>query len=116
MTDVASNEMDAISMEIEQAKEWINKRDALVRLTSNADFSTVVHEGYFEKEAARLVLLKGESSMEDEKNQKNILDGITGIGQLYQYFRAIMAQGQQCDAAVADYEEELDKMRAEGLD
>jgi len=115
MTDVASNEMDAIQMEIEMAQDMIKARDALVRLTSNADFNLVFTQGYFEKEASRLVLLKAEASMEDEQKQKNVDDSIIGIGQLYQYCRAVMAQGQQCDAAVADYEQELETMRADEL-
>lgn len=109
-------EIQNIELEMSAAKEIIADRDALDRLTANADFNRIIRKGYFEKEASRVVLLKAEAAMEDPQKQQNILDQITGIGMLYQYFRGVMVQGQQADAAMADYDEALEELHKEGLD
>ena len=54
---------------IESAKANIEKAKALDRLKNNEDFKTIFLEGYFDKYASNLVLLKSSPAMEDKQEQ-----------------------------------------------
>ena len=56
-----SNEaINAIERDIKEARKHVELGDSLERLLNNRDFKKVIVEGYFEKEAARLVHLKAD--------------------------------------------------------
>jgi len=101
-------------IQIDQAREAVAKRDALNRLIDNKDFSMVIHKGYFEEEASRLVLSRPESALQTDEARRGNDEGITGVGQLFQYFRRISTQGRQAEEAIQDYMVDLDTLEAEG--
>lgn len=94
-----NNEQDIqeIELSIEQAKATIARRDALVRLTNNPDFKDIVNQGYFEKEASRLVLLKADYEMQDDKQQRLIDNAIIGVGSFRAYLRTIVQFGAMAE-------------------
>jgi hypothetical protein len=78
-----------VEVSIEQAREAIEKGEALKRLLKNKDFESIVTEGYFENEAIRNVMAKTSPSCMDADSQLMIDDGIKAIGIFRQYLMHI---------------------------
>jgi len=106
--------LDQIEISIEEAKEVIALRDALVRIMANKDFNTVIKEGYFTTEAARLVMCKGEPNLDDNV-QREIDILIKGISGTSHYFRKIMRDGAEMDVALGESEQTREELLAEEL-
>lgn len=110
MVDSREEQLEEIEVSDKRAKEFISKANALENLYKNKDFKKVILEGYFEKEASRVVMLRAEPNqlaghMSDEQNLKMIDDKIVGIGELRQYFKAIFAIANQMRKALEDNED-----------
>lgn len=107
-----SNDIDlqAIELSITQAKETIKTRDSFRKLLNNKAFKDIITEGYFEKEASRLVLLKATPGEQTEESQRAIGKAIDSIGQLRQYFVTIMQIGAMAERAMKDDEETRDEL------
>jgi hypothetical protein len=98
-------QLDAIQVSIDKAKHAIELGTALERLLENSDFIKVFKKGYMEDEAQRLVVLKTDYNMQDERSQKMIDYGIIGIGQLNSYTSMLLQQAEAMKTALADMEE-----------
>ena len=107
-------QVESVQLSIKNAEHNIDLGEALQKLVKNASFKKVILEGYFEKEASRVVLLKAEPSMDSDKTQKALDDSITSIGGLRQYFRTLTAVSNQSKKALQDYRITLDELRNEG--
>lgn len=105
-----------IELHMDEAKSAIAKADALERLFSNPDFKEVIVDGYFEKEAIRLVHLKGDPSMQDETRQANLIKEMDGIGSLKGYISAVFRQAEMAQRSIEDDEAELEMLRNEGAE
>lgn len=103
-----SEDTQAIELSLEQANASIDYMNTFLRLVENADFNKIITEGYFETEAARLVMLKGEPSMQGDESQVAILKAIDGIGAVRQYLRTIIHTGNMAKKAKEDDEAALD--------
>lgn len=97
-------------MGIDQAKEAIAMRDALLRLTKNRDFKKLITEFYFEKEPVRLVMLKADPAADSEKEQANILAEIDAISRFRHFLRMVMTAGNTSERAMGDYEDTLSEL------
>lgn len=85
-----SNEtLQQLDRSIKAAKGFVENGNALERLRNNKDFKKVVVEGFFEKEAIRLVHLKADPSMQSEASQKSIVSQIDAIGAFSQYLVSV---------------------------
>ena len=111
MNDVTTSE---IQVEMTEAREAVDLADTLKRLHNNADFKKVIVEGYFEKEAIRLVGLKSAASMHTPEAQAHIIRSIDGIGELQQHFNMIYIMGEQAYNALEESAEALQEMATEG--
>ena len=111
-----SEELQSIELSIEQAKETIKNRDDLRKLVNNRMFKNLITEGYFEKEAIRLVLLKATPDMQSEEDQTAIIKAMDAIGGLRQYFTTIMQMGAMADRALKDDEETREEILSEGAE
>ena len=111
-----SNEQDLeqIELSIEQAKSDIDKMHSMQKLTTNPDFIKIMLEGYFEKEASRLVLLKADSNMQTAENQLQITKSIDAIGYVRQYFNVIMQFGHMSQSAMENDQRTREELLAEG--
>ena len=98
-------QLDAIQVSIDKAKHAIELGAALERLLKNKDFIKVFKKGYMEDEAQRLVVLKTDYNMQDERTQKMIDYGIIGIGQLNSYTSMILQQAESMKSALEEMEE-----------
>lgn len=105
---IEEQEVQNIEISIEQANKCIETKVALERLIKNSDFNTLITKGYFENEASRLVLMKADPSMEEDKYQKNIIKSIDGIGAFRQYLRAIIQIGTMAERDKLNAQEELE--------
>ena len=108
--------IEEIELNITQAKAIVDRGAALERLRNNRDFKKVVLEGYFEKEAIRLVHLKSDFNMQSAESQANILDQINAIGALSGYFNTVRHQGMLAEKAILSDEETRDELLAEGIE
>lgn len=105
--------VQAIERNIKVNKEQVEKAKALDRLKANKDFRLIVTTGYLEKEAVRLVHLKGDPAMQHPQQQANISRDIDAIASLSQYFSAIYAQASTSEKALEADEAELEFIRSE---
>ncbi len=111
-----SNEaINAIERDIKEARKHVELGDSLERLLNNRDFKKVIVEGYFEKEAARLVHLKADLNFQTAEKQKTLLDGITAIGGLSQYFITVKQLASSAANTVASGEAVREELLAEDL-
>ena len=108
-----NDEVRNIDIEIEQAKELIAMRDALVRLEKNRDFRKVVSEGFLRDFALNTVAIRGR--MEFRTNQA-LMDSNTrkldAVGELEEYLRNVRAHGARMDVALKEAEETRNEILA----
>lgn len=107
------NTIEEIELNIEQAREFITKAEKLDQLMEHPLFQELVLDGYCRDEAVRLVHLKGDPNMQDEKRQAAIIKDIDGIGSLKGFFSKVYQQAGMAENAIAADEEALEELRAE---
>ena len=104
-----------IESNIRQAKKVVEFGDAIERLRNNKDFKKVIIEGYFEKEAIRLVHLKADSNMQSEESQKAIVAQMDAIGTLAQYLQTQGMLANMAGKVIEADEQTRDELLEEGL-
>lgn len=97
-------ELHEVEITLAQANANIERMNNLTKLINSKEFDEVITKGYFEQEAIRLVLSKGDPSMQTPELQKAIIEAIDGIGRLRQYFTTIMHTGAMAQKAKAETE------------
>ncbi len=100
---------------IRESKKLVELGEALERLQSNRDFKKLIMEGFFEKEAIRLVHLKGDVNMQSAESQKSIINQMDAIGALSQYFFTVRYKAGMAAKAIAYDEETRDELNQESL-
>ncbi len=109
-------EVQEIEISIEQARELIELKNALERLTlSSPDFKKVFLEGYLKDEALRLVNTKADPEMATPENQALIITGIDSIGYLQVYLRTIMQRGRYMESQLQNDLETKEELLAEAV-
>ena len=114
--EMQQNQQDEAQLEVsmEDARETVDRADALRRLLDNADFIRIVDEGYFRDEAARLCNVKADPEFDDERAQANILRNINAIAPFKMYLRTILQFGDMAaQALVADQQTREDILEEE---
>lgn len=106
-------QIEEIEVKINEAKEVIERKKALMRLTDNKDFKSIVLDGYFKDEASRLVLLKADYEMQDEMSQNQIKKSIDAIGYFRLYLRTVMQLGAQMEKDLAADEQTREELLSE---
>jgi hypothetical protein len=110
-----SNEtLQQLDASIKTAKGFVESGNALERLQSNRDFKKVVVEGYFEKEAIRLVHLKADPMMQTPERQASIDAQINAIGMFSQHLVNVGQFARQAAKSIADDEQTRADVLAEG--
>ena len=100
-----------IELSIDQAKEFLDKSEALRRLERNEDFKKLIIEGYLEKEAVRLVGLLMDSEMQEDLEKDLINKELYGISSMRLYLRNVHLIAAQMKNQVARSEEVLEELR-----
>lgn len=106
--------LDTLEASIKEAKAATELGKSLDRLMLNRDFRQVISEGYFEKEAIRLVMAKSLDENKDEASQRSILLQIDAIGSLSKYLRGIAASAALAAKTVEVDEETREELINEG--
>ena len=99
-----------IENRIRSSKELVDFSKSVERLNTNRDFKKVILEGYFEKEAIRLVRVKAEPAMQNPASQAHIISAMDAIGNLYQYLMDATRTGDLALKDIADNEEVRDEI------
>lgn len=109
------SQVQQLENNIRESKKLVDMGEALDRLMSNRDFKKVILEGFFEKEAIRLVHLKGDINMQSAESQKSILTQIDAIATLNHYFQTVRFKAGMASKAIVSDEETRDELNQESL-
>lgn len=114
---MSSIESQVLQLEnnIRESKKLVDIGESLDRLYNNRDFKKVILEGFFEKEAVRLVHLKGDANMQSADSQKSIVGQMDAIAALAQYFATVRFKANMAVKAIASDEEARDELNQESL-
>jgi hypothetical protein len=93
MMSEQQQQIEHVELSIQEAKDSIEKKQALIRLQNNPDFKLLIMEGYFQKEAARCVHALADPSLQDDTQQKLLTNMITAVGYFRQYLSAVYQFG-----------------------
>lgn len=107
---MSSETLEAIDRSIKQAQALVELGSAVDRLRSNKDFKKIVIEGYFEKEAIRLVHLKADPSMQSAASQQSINQQMDAIGAFSQYLDMTLRHADQARKQIASDESMRDEI------
>lgn len=114
MVENMQEQLQELDANIKEAKKLVTLGAALERLRNNGDFKKVIMDGYFEREAIRLVHLKSDVSMQTPERQASILAQMDAIGNLNQYFTTVLRTADLAKKNIAADEETRDELLAEG--
>lgn len=106
-----SNEMTEIELSIEEAQLLVDRKNQVDKLFSNREFKKAIVEGYFEKEAARLVALSGNSNA--AQHRPEIFLEIQAISKLREYLQAVVAMGRAAERDLAELREAREELNGE---
>ena len=115
-TKMIKTQIEEIELNIEQAKLIVANGTALDRLRNNRDFKKVIVEGYFEKEAIRLVHMKSDFNLQDEVSQRDIDLDIVAVGRLGKYFNEVLRRADLASKAIEADEQTREELLAEEID
>lgn len=111
---INGNEIEEIEISIDSAKRTIELGKSLEKLKKNKEFKEIILDGYFNKEAVRLVGLKRDPNCQDPVQQADIDQALNGISELQEHFRKIERFADQAEIALKDFEEAKDEVLSEG--
>lgn len=102
MQELSNDEqIQQLEVNIEELRAAVKIGEALDRLHKNRDFKSLITNGLFKEEAARVVRLKGADEFQSEDRQADLDKMITSIGFLQAYFRRIYRQADLADRTIA---------------
>jgi hypothetical protein len=107
------DQIQSVEVSIESAKEAVEKRKSVHRLTKNKDFKRIVLDGYFEKEAIRLVLLKADPNFQTTESQADLIKQMDSVGAFRNYLHTLIQLGEMSARALEEDEETLADLRSE---
>ena len=96
---------------IQNAEELVARRNMAIRLSNNPDFRTVFHDDYFVTEAARLVQLSADPSMDPEQ-RADALAMAQATGHTKRYLSMMFQMGAVAERELPEMRATLDEMRS----
>lgn len=112
---MSQTQIEQIEMSIEEAKKVVERGERAKRLATNPDFKALVLDGYFTEEAARLVHLMSDPTLNDQIREC-IQRDMVGIGGFKRYLRTLVQMGDIAAHEIQTSHETLDEIRAEDLE
>ena len=103
MNDFGQTELETIELTIEDAKQHVERHNALERLYDHPDFKLLISSGLFETEAIRLVRATGFPANRNQASQELLAHRINMISELQMYFQQIVNEGTSANAALNDH-------------
>lgn len=111
-----AQDLEAIDIQIDEAKKKIERKNALKRLQQNPDFKELIEKGFLEDHAVRQVLLKAHPGMQGESAQNLLDQQITAIGGFKQFLIGVYTEGMNAEAALVTDEATREELLKEDLD
>jgi hypothetical protein len=109
MSEVTVQQLETQRESIQQA---IEMRQAVQRLTQNADFRKVINEQFMVKECARYAQASADPAL-TERNQKDALAIAQASGHLKRYLSVLIQMGNAAENELEAINNALDDARAE---
>jgi hypothetical protein len=113
MMSEQQQQIEHVELSIQEAKDSIEKKQALIRLQNNPDFQSLILEGYFQKEAARCVAALADPSLQDATQQKLLTNMITAVGYFRQYLSAVYQFGSIGERTLESHQQTHAELLAE---
>jgi len=111
---MSQNQIEEVELSIAEARKMVDRGRTAERLAKNPEFKTLVLDGYFVEEAARLALLYSDPNLSPEIRDHVIRD-LAGPGAFKRYLSTIVQFGQMAAREILEAEETLDELREEEL-
>ena len=109
-------QIEQISIEMDQAKKMVEAKKSMQNLLKNPDFKKMIEQGYFVDEASRLVLMKTDPVIMANALQSTMIENnIIAVGCFRQYIQTIMQLGSQAERSLVDYEKASAELHEEDL-
>lgn len=109
-------QLQQIEMDIERAREMVERKRAIERLFENEDFKSVVMDGFLDDEAQRVILAKADPELQMMPGKIDELDRLgIAIGEFNMWLFFQRKLGQQAEQAIAADEETREELLAEQL-
>lgn len=109
MNDVSVQQLE---QQRKDAEMLIERRNAAIRLSSNADFKRLFLDEYFTKEAARMVQLGGDPALSKEQRE-DALQMAMATGHTKRFLSVIVQQGAKAESEMDDLDEMIREAEAE---
>ena len=106
------SEVNQLEAQQEGLKQAIEMRQAVQRLTQNADFRKVIVDNFMGTECARYAQASADPALA-EKNQKDALHIAQASGHLKRYLSVCIQMGNQAENDLYSLDQELATARAE---
>jgi len=101
-----------LEQDIEGAEELVVRRNMALKLAANPEFRKLFNEEYFVTEAARLVQLSADPSL-DLNQRADALNMAQATGHAKRYLSMIIQMGAHAERDLPEARATLDEMRAE---
>ncbi len=111
---MSQSDIHEVEVTIEDARKVVKRGEALERLMRNKDFKEIVLDHYFRDEAVRLVHLKSDPNMQEDRMQEAVDTQIRAVGSLRFFFDRLQAEAEQMAYAIEENQNTLEELREEG--
>ena len=85
--------MEPTELEMIETQYWVDKAEALARLESNADFKSLIMEGYFKDRAIDGVSMLANDYVKKQGKRPDVMEFLVAISQLQDYFKMVKNLG-----------------------
>ena len=106
------NELNAVEVSIETAKNSVRRMELVSKLSIDKGFNEIIGDGYFKEEAARIASLLADPAMQGEVDQRELFSQVKAIGHLRQYLIQITRNGMIMQEGLDENEELANELRA----
>lgn len=109
------NTLEHLEQQLVDTKLLVERRDAILRLTNNADFKKVIREGFMIEECARYTR-ESINPMIPKEEQAFSLAMAQAAGYLKQYLNISIQRGDSAADTIPRLDEAIDEVRAESIE
>jgi len=107
--------LEQIDAAIERAEKAILRSEEMRKFIQDPLFKKLIEKGYFEEEAARLVLLKADPSFQDPEKQADLDRRILGVSYFWQYVAGVLQMGYMAARDKEQHQTTREEILAEDL-
>lgn len=109
------NTLEQLEQQLHDEKLKVERRDAILRLTNNADFKKVIREGFMVEDCARYAR-ESINPMLTPDERANALAFAQAAGYLKQFLNIAIQMGDSAVETVSRCEDAIDQVRAEEIE